>query len=104
MFNNLMSANFLGLPSWRSFEKGNTAPLYKGYVIGNQKYNNNLVYVFNKDLSDTISGIISEEREIIFIIYPFKINSMVETDTSRVLFGTDYGAYSDEDTISAILY
>jgi len=71
-------------------------PLYQGKVVWNE----------NRDGNDTITIFGNAANEILltnprasFIVYPLKVNTLLETGRKTVMYGTDKGIYYDRDTI-----
>lgn len=69
--------------------------LLKTYVLSNEVRNGNqYVTVFGQDIMD----IVNKYPNVTFVIYPSKINKIIELPNKNVFFGTNQGLFSDDGT------
>ena len=83
------------------FSSQSNISIYRGKVIGNQKNSSgkNEIIVFGNEANNVILG-----DSYTFIVYPLKINTLIETDQQTVMFGTDKGIYYDVNTAVSNIY
>ncbi len=79
------------------FETNSTEALFTGKVIGNvKKDSQDEIIIYGNEARDRISN---PNRIYTFVIYPTKINAMVETSKQTLFFGTDRGLYTDVNSV-----
>lgn len=88
------------------FKKGIEKAIYTGKVIWNEYSNGDIIYVYGSELYSILTdlNLLSKESlsDISFTIDPIKINSIAETEEKSILYGTDLGLYSDENSMLGI--
>ena len=83
------------------FVPGSTIALFRGKVVWNERKNGlNTITVFGNDLMPIILG----KSNYNFVVYPIKVNTMIQSDTNTLFFGTNVGLYYDANTIVNNVY
>ena len=72
------------------------ALVYVGNILYNEKTDKDYIYVFSNELSDLLS---MSSGNFSFVVTPIKVNCLLETKDNSLLYGTDYGLYSDKGGI-----
>ena len=74
----------------------NSNSLYTGRVIWNEvRDSKHLITIFGSEAD----SVIPEDVTYVFAVYPFKVNTMVESHRGTLFFGTNQGLYYDVDTM-----
>ena len=80
------------------FIQGNTIASYRGKVIGNQQINGTYTITI---YGNGANNVFNNNNSFNFVIYPTKINTMVETSQQTLLYGTNRGIYTDVNSVAS---
>jgi hypothetical protein len=75
------------------FITGQKNIIYSGKIIWNEKDSKHYIYTFGSEATSIFAE--NYNKEIEFVIYPEKINSIAELADKTMIYGTDIGLFTD---------